>query len=216
MIVPQSLTYAHRHLYYLSQPISGKETSLWIVFHGYGQLANYFLRKFAPFTSEDRLIVAPEGLNRQYLNGFSGRVGANWMTKHERSTAIENTNIYLNALMSELLARLPHLQVVHSLGFSQGAATMSRWICQTDISLDKVIFWGGAPAYDLEPDLLREQLQNCRVLVARGEADPFLETEQFREAQARMLEAGIPDLRTFTYPGGHELEPALLKQLFLM
>ncbi len=215
-MISHSLSFTHRHLYYLSQPLTGKETSLWIVFHGYGQLANFFLRKFAHFVSEDRLIVAPEGLNRQYLNGFSGRVGANWMTKHERSAAIENTNNYLNSMLSELLPQLPHLQVVHSLGFSQGAATMSRWLCQTEVSLDKVIFWGGAPAYDLEPDLLRERLQNSRVLVARGESDPFLQTEQFQEAQARLLEAAIPDIRTFHYPGGHELEPALLKQLFLM
>ncbi len=215
-MISQHLSYPHQHLYYLSHPLSGKETSLWIVFHGYGQLANYFLRKFASLDTEDRLIVAPEGLNRHYLKGFSGRVGANWMTKHERTTDIANTNRYLNTLLKDIRQQLPKLKVVHTLGFSQGAATMSRWICQMDFPLDKVIFWGGAPAYDLDSPLLQRRLDGSRVMAALGQEDPFLSTENFQEQYSRLTEAGIPDLRIFHYPGGHELEAALLKELFLM
>lgn len=215
-MVPQQLTYTHRHLYYLSHPVSGKETDLWIVFHGYGQLASFFLRKFAYLDTDDHLIVAPEGLNRHYLKGFAGRVGANWMTKHERATDIANTNSYLNTLLSDILRQVPELKRVHTLGFSQGAATMSRWICQMDFTLDKVIFWGGAPAYDLDMLLLQRRLNESRVMAALGEEDPFLSTENFREQYTRLTKSGIPDLRVFHYPGGHELEASLLKELFLM
>ncbi|MDN3687531.1 alpha/beta hydrolase [Cyclobacterium jeungdonense] len=215
-MVSRHLSYTHRHIYYLSHPPTGKETSLWIVFHGYGQLAYYFLRKFGSLDTEDRMIVAPEGLNRHYLKGFSGRVGANWMTKHEREPDIANTNEYLNTMLTEIRKQLPDIEVVHTLGFSQGAATMSRWICQMDFPLDKVIFWGGAPAYDLDSVLLQRRLAGSRVMAALGEEDPFLSTENFQEQYSRLTEAGIRDLRLFHYPGGHELEATLLKELFLM
>lgn len=215
-MVSQHLSYTHRHLYYLSHPISGKETSLWIVFHGYGQLAYFFLRKFASLDTEDHLIVAPEGLNRHYLKGFSGRVGANWMTKHERTMDIANTNNYLNTMLTEIRKELPDLEVVHTLGFSQGAATMSRWICQTNFPLDKVIFWGGAPAHDLDSRLLQQRLKSSMVMAALGDEDPFLSMKNFKEQYSRLTDAGIPDLRVFHYPGGHELEVSLLKELFLM
>ncbi len=63
--------------------------------HGYGQLAEFFVRKFNVLNETDYFIVAPEGLHRFYLKGASGRVGASWMTKQERQSDI---NDYINYL----------------------------------------------------------------------------------------------------------------------
>ena len=41
----------------------GTARAIWIVLHGYGQLARYFLRKFEGLDA-GLLIVAPEGLTR--------------------------------------------------------------------------------------------------------------------------------------------------------
>jgi hypothetical protein len=41
-----------------------RSTDLWIVCHGYGQLASRFLERFRPIEAEQRGIVAPEGLSR--------------------------------------------------------------------------------------------------------------------------------------------------------
>lgn len=38
------------------------EREVWFVLHGYGQLADRFLRHFDPIDDGTRLIVAPEGL----------------------------------------------------------------------------------------------------------------------------------------------------------
>ncbi|WP_439483103.1 alpha/beta hydrolase [Cyclobacterium plantarum] len=215
-MVRQNITYQQQHLYHLSHQPSGEENSLWLVFHGYGQLGNFFLRKFSALFHPTTLIAAPEGLNRFYLKGFSGRVGANWMTKHERENDMANANSYLNALMKNLRQQLPLLQSIHVLGFSQGAATMSRWICQAGLDLDKVVFWGGAPAHDLDPNLLQKTLANCRVIAALGEEDPFLKTENFQVQMKQLTVPGIAQLQIKYYPGGHELETGLLKEIFLM
>ena len=42
-------------------------TTLWVVFHGYGQLASEFLTTFARQVPNGTRIIAPEGLSRFYL-----------------------------------------------------------------------------------------------------------------------------------------------------
>ena len=89
------ISYEHTAQYHLSQSCTGKEKDIWILFHGYGQLAEFFLKKFDSLFSQERLFISPEATNYGYLKGFQGRVGANWMTKHERELAIENNHQYL-------------------------------------------------------------------------------------------------------------------------
>ena len=93
--------------YSISHNPTFEEKEIWLVLHGYGQLAEYFIRKFQVFDSPSRLFVAPEGTNYTYQDGFRGRVGANWMTRHERESAIANNHRYLDRLMEELLTGYP-------------------------------------------------------------------------------------------------------------
>ena len=74
---------------------------LLIVMHGYGQLAKYFSRKFHSCPSS-YYIVAPEGPHRFYKQGYSGRVGASWMTKEAREVDIKDNLNWLNALLHKL------------------------------------------------------------------------------------------------------------------
>ena len=61
-----------------------------------GSWARYFLRHFSGLDDGKTVVVAPEALSRFYLNGFSGRVGATWMTKEDRLSEIEDQAYYLN------------------------------------------------------------------------------------------------------------------------
>src|SRR5207249_11468139 len=106
---------------------------VWFVCHGYGQLAGRFIRYFAALDDGTRLIVAPEALARFYLGEVTGpsanrKIGASWMTREDRLTEIDDYVRYLDALFQEVLRRLePRAPRVTALGFSQGAATVSRW-----------------------------------------------------------------------------------------
>jgi len=62
----------------LGEP-SAATRQLWLVAHGYGQLAEYFIRHFKAVYAADpagTVVVAPEALSRFYLAGNGGRVGA--------------------------------------------------------------------------------------------------------------------------------------------
>ena len=55
--------------------LSAETREIWFVVHGYGQLAEYFIRHFRGLDDGTRYIVAPEGLSRFYVKEWT-RVGA--------------------------------------------------------------------------------------------------------------------------------------------
>ncbi|MDO7610183.1 MAG: hypothetical protein MUQ68_04950, partial [Crocinitomicaceae bacterium] len=90
-------SFSHSKTYrYFTLGDKNKSKRLLIVLHGYGQLAKFFLRKFS-MCSDSSFVVAPEGPHRFYRKGYSGRVGASWMTKEARDHDIKDNIIWLNA-----------------------------------------------------------------------------------------------------------------------
>ncbi|MEZ4758913.1 MAG: hypothetical protein R2810_03875 [Flavobacteriales bacterium] len=79
---------------------------VWVVLHGFGQLARFFLNKFEGL-EEGLLIAAPEGLSRFYLDEQHQRVGATWMTREDREHEIGDQLSYLDALAASLLDECP-------------------------------------------------------------------------------------------------------------
>ena len=59
--------------YFTLGPSHGFPRELWYVCHGFGQLARRFIRHFAPLDDGTRMVVAPEGHNRYYLDPMSER-----------------------------------------------------------------------------------------------------------------------------------------------
>ena len=105
-LVPRTVRY-----YEAGEPVNGGP--LWIVLHGYGQLARFFLRKFEAFEGQAH-VVAPEGPNRFYLGDGYERIGANWMTREERGAEI--------AEHVEQLARRGHRLALGFVGPHTGGA----------------------------------------------------------------------------------------------
>ena len=59
---------------------------LWIVLHGYGQLASSVIKRFKTLDPDKHFVLAPEGLSRFYWGeGFGGKAVASWMTSEDRS-----------------------------------------------------------------------------------------------------------------------------------
>ncbi|PWH81895.1 alpha/beta hydrolase [Brumimicrobium oceani] len=122
--------------------------NIWIVLHGYSQLAEFFIRKFHQLNPNKNFIVAPEGFHRFYRKGTSGRVGASWMTKVARLDDIEDNHNYLNQLGDALLSQYDFKQRF-LLGFSQGGATASRWHNNGNFNADHFILWASVFPNDI-------------------------------------------------------------------
>ena len=178
------------------------------VLHGYGQLAEFFIRKFQHL-SDDYFIVAPEGMHRFYLSGSSGRVGASWMTKEERETDIQDNLNWLNALDTELCAKYT-FERKQLVGFSQGGPTAIRWQFQGNLNADQLIIWASV----FPPDLILEteisDFTTATNYFVIGEKDAFYSLEQQNEVRATYALNGFTSV---SYNGKHDIEPTLIRKL---
>lgn len=200
--------------------------SVWYVLHGYRQLADRFIRRFEPFASQSRVIVAPEALNRFYLDDDDGLkrhgpdspVGATWMTRHDREAEIDDYVAYLDELDGALAMGPDVRRVV--LGFSQGAATAARWSvlgaggrgAGGAGGADRLVLWGGVLPPDLPIEAHAARLQSLRPVIACGERDPALSIERAHAEVARLAEHGIA-ATVMTHPGGHLVTTDAVKRL---
>ena len=183
--------------------------NIWIVVHGYGQLARYFLTAFEDL-AEGRLIVAPEGLSRFYTDAAHQRVGAAWMTREDRLHEIDDHVAYLDALVGSIAHEAPRLPV-HALGFSQGVATVARWALRGRTRLHQLVLWGGQLPPELDASALSIGLSTTRIDLVHGKQDKLVPERVFRDAEERLGSAALA-LRTHTFPGGHALDPVILSR----
>ncbi|GGF47535.1 alpha/beta hydrolase [Echinicola rosea] len=200
----QHVSYESIGAYATSQLPLGDEKNLWVILHGYGQLAPYFIRKFKSQFHEKRLFIAPEAQNHGYLKGFAGRVGANWMTRHEREKAIANNHRFLNQVLAKNLEQFADFPAVHILGFSQGCATATRWAAQLSSPIKSLVLWGGGFAHDLDFSMVSSKLSKTRIWSVEGDSDAFL-TDERKQEQAKILSKMSIKKETILYSGGHDI-----------
>lgn len=210
--VKASIRFQYESHYFLSREPTFEEKEIWLVLHGYGQLAEFFLRKFNSFFSPERLFIAPEGTNYNYLEGFQGRVGANWMTKHERETAIANNHRLLDKLINSLLEKYTEKPKIKVLGFSQGAATATRWASQWTGKIDTLVLWAGGFALDLNIPEAISAFDESNLILVLGEKDDLITSESILKQEELISSLGIP-VRRFTFDGGHELDAQVLGKI---
>lgn len=191
---------------------------VWFVCHGYGQLAGYFVLHFEPLVEGKRLIVAPEALSRFYTEDPEGghanaRVGATWMTREDRLQEIEDYVGYLNAVYHAVLgAADPRGVRVVALGFSQGAATVCRWIARGGVRADRLILWAERPPPDLDLAAAAPVLRRLELVIAVGNHDPWVTASAVAEQEDRLAQHGIP-CRVVRFEGGHQLDAGVLGSL---
>jgi len=186
-----------------ADPKTANET--WFVLHGYGQLAGRFLRHFAALADPQRVIVAPEGLSRFYLEGDArDKVGASWMTREDRLTEIDDYVHYLDVVFAEVTRDRRPGGGIHVLGFSQGTATASRWLVQGRARADRLILWGGEVPPDLDLERARQRWQGTNVVFVVGSTDQFITPKVLARDEQRLKDHGI-GYRIEHFEGGHEI-----------
>ena len=202
----------------LGQP--GPQTAeVWIVCHGFGQLARNFIRDFVPIAAPSRYIVAPEALSRFYLGEVTGatsataRIGAAWMTREDRVSEIADYVAYLDALYARVFETVERARVtVTALGFSQGVAAASRWAAVGTSTLDRLILWAGRLPDEFAAPEHVAALRRMRCVMVAGAEDPMLTGGTQRVERARLERLGL-DVQWVSFDGGHVVDRKTLLQI---
>ena len=208
-MVAEYLTVPRTARYYThGNPATAEE--IWIVLHGYGQLAQYFIRHFQPLDDGTRCIVAPEALSRFYLDAAYNRVGASWMTREDRHLEIQDQHVYLDSLLNQVQQqRNQKISRLIVLGFSQGATTAWRWVLQRQVLAQALVIWGGSVPTDSIPAAPFAQMQ---LVIAHGNEDKLVTTEKLTEIRTHLERSQVPYLE-LPYVGGHTIPPEALLHL---
>ena len=197
---------------------SGAPKSIWFVLHGYGQLAPQFVRYFADLADPDTLIVAPEAMNRFYLVAADKApardrpVGATWMTREDRDSEIADYVEYLEALHDEITSNGPESPAaINLVGFSQGAATATRWVTHGRARIDRLILWGGLlpPDTDLKHG---EALRNVPLTLVIGSRDQYISEDMVATERARLDGLRVPH-ELVPFEGGHIISRSVFPRL---
>ena len=180
---------------------------VWIVTHGYGMLAEFFIDKFEGLINDKHLVICPEALSRFYLEGMTGRVGATWMTSHHRDDEIKDYIQYLEHVYAHYVPATAKKVVL--LGFSQGLSTISRWYMHTSQRADMLVGWGAAFPDDV---LKNKKFGTIPTKVYIGLQDEFI-PENMRNAYIEKVKNSNLPIELNYYEGKHTLEPLPLQAL---
>ncbi len=197
--------------FYTLGELSEKTKHVWIVLHGFSMNAKDFLASFESLLTEEVFFIAPEALNRFYVKGHSGMVGATWMTREDRLNEIKDYINYLDDLYDLFdLEKYAHARIT-ALGFSQGVSTVTRWANITEKKIDTLIVYAGEVAPEVFPLAEASGLRRTKNIFICGNADAIFTSPLLAQMKETYREMNF---REIEFKGKHEINTAVLKPLF--
>ena len=95
---------------------------------------------------------------------------------------------------------------MYLLGFSQGAATASRWAVNSSLSFDGLVLWGGYPDHEITARVASKRLSGRRIVVAHGSDDHLVTPDELSKLKGFMASRRI-EAEYWQYDGGHAVQP---------
>lgn len=182
----------------------------WLILHGYGMLAQGILHWFRSAQRPGRLLVAPEGLSRFYVEEKGvRRVGASWLTREDRENDLADQQAYLDQVVADVVGSIPLLQV-H--GFSQGVAAAARWVVRGVRPVARLACWGGTTPHEVAPVELQGALSGATVRFVVGDRDAWVAPAAIEADALRLRDGGCPAV-VHHFAGGHRVDNSVLELL---
>lgn len=200
-----------RAKYYQIGAANSSIKKVWMVFHGYAMLSEFFIKKFEVLNDGETLVIAPEALNRFYITENFSRVGASWMTKEDRENDIIENNRYIESLYQNIVSQIGHSNFdLNVLGFSQGSPTACRWVFSSSLKVKNLLIWAG----DIPKDTLikqnKLQWDSFNTYLVMGEKDQLITKELSLKFQKVISDYKL-DYKLVKYDGDHRIFPDVLK-----
>ena len=180
----------------------GNEVS-WLILHGYAQAPEDLLQCF-PEKRGHRFIAA-EGLSRFYRKGFEGEVVSSWMTSKHRLDEIKDQKDWLDRVYERYFSDDEGRMKI-AFAYSQGAATLFRWLADRSPSFDQIWIWAGSIPQDVSYKKLSEYLRDSPFHFFGGSDDPFLPEDYLDRCMSRAVDLDL-EAHTHSYEGGHHVLP---------
>jgi len=193
--------------------LSAKTKYFWFVLHGSDMRCEQMLYKFSQFDPEEHFVVAPEGMNRFYAEGFYGDVVASWMTKRDRLYEIHDFSLYLSELYRQYSQKLPANCKKIVMGFSQGGTTIYRWLHRLQETVDILFSYSGWIPEDIDLTQAATSLDKIQKILTYGTSDQYLKEDRIAALNA-VIEKNNLDISIHPSEGDHRVNRENLTRLF--
>lgn len=135
------------------------------------------------------------------------------MTSEDREHKIEDYVHYLDILYDEIFSLVPREAVrLWVLGFSQGSATVARWVARGKVDADRVVLWAGLLPPELSAVDAAALSRRAPLTVVLGSQDEFAKPELVSAQESLLKQLGVA-YQTIRFDGGHEIVPDALRSL---
>ncbi len=193
--------------------------ALWVALHGYGETAAMMAARVRWPAAPRRAWCFPEAPHRFYVTGGQPArahadlpVGASWMTRDLRDADIAANLAYLDTVVER--AAPPAAAALHVIGFSQGAATATRWAAARAAAGSppaSLTVWGALlpPELPLGPGAA---LAAVPLTLVCGTRDRWIAEDRFVAEVDRLRHAGHP-VRVLRFDGGHRFDDHTVQSL---
>lgn len=200
------------HYYTLGEDMNSAQ-NIWIVFHGYGQLASQVIQKFDHLDLSKHFVIALEGLSKFYWSRITRTIGASWMTKAHREDEIDDYLRYFDQVLTPFLDKVTADQKLRTLGFSQGSSTMWRWIANRKPPLYQIINWAGEFPPELDYQSLNSYLSGVeRKFYCCGDRDELVSSSDKRVIKG-FVEKNNMNFEFLEFAGKHIISRAMLARI---
>lgn len=206
----KSVSYTTREPYFtLGSPRQGSGNT-WVVFHGIGQLARYFLRNFTHLDLTRNYVLAPQAPSLYYTSDTYDRVGASWLTRENTASQMENLLAYLDGMAAE--EGLKECNNLIVFGYSQGVSVLCRWVARRRITCKRIILYAGRVPSELSSGDFEHLPESCRVELYHGDSDPMADKWGRKELADHARAVFGSRLEIVNYRGGHEIQRKWIRE----
>lgn len=165
--------------YFTNGVLTKKTKHIWLALHGYGQTGEYMKEKLNFLDPTDHFVICPEALNSFYWHTNNEPVAC-WMTKRYRYEEITAFVSFLDKLYDRYCRHVGHNVQIHLIGFSQGCATLWRWIHASQPRFSDLTNWAGWIPEDISYLHLKDYLKKKSIYLHYGDDDKFITEEQVK------------------------------------
>lgn len=196
----KEIAYKTSNTYATLNTLTKKTKTIWLVFHGMGYLSQYFLKYFKALPAEDNYIIAPQAPNKFYIQPKM-HVGANWLTRVNTETDMENLTRYIDAVLyNECLPKDKNLIVF---GYSQGVSIATRYIAKRKIKCSQLVLHSGGIPKELTNEDFNYLNLDCEVKLIYGTEDEYLNSDRIYEETRRAKDIFNTSLQLLPFKGKH-------------
>jgi predicted esterase len=130
------------------------------------------------------------------------------MTSEDRDYEIKDYLRYLDTLY-DALALGEHPATIVALGFSQGTATVSRWVYRNQRRVDALICYAGEIGKELQNPAAVDELRHSDNYFVYGTQDKFITPAHIAAGKALLI-----NFEWVSFEGKHEINASVLAGLW--